>query len=359
MVTRVKRTYRRLVYLRDLFRREIRNRDRLDLPLLERAKMWWRGFLAESVALYGVSPADCHLYLSDYQYHLKTTFINYGPYNCVLNDKVLFYQVMKSISAPTPSVHGFVDRGRVAWLDPPPGIGPKAGLSDLLLLTRDIVLKPSRGGGGRGISFLSYDGGGLTVNGEEHDLDSVDKLLAPDMIICERVHQGSYADRIYSGSTNTMRIVTMWDPVRDEPFIAAAAHRFGRDCSAPVDNFGQGGFSAPVDLETGEFGAAVSRSVSSLREGRLKRHAHHPDTCQRIEGMAVPRWADVKAEILRVATSLPHLVYVGWDVVVLDDGLNIIEGNSYPNPDVLQVHKPLLADARVRDFYRHHGVLSG
>lgn len=312
--------------------------------------MWRRGFLSRSVVLYGLSAEDCHLYLSDYQYHLKTTFINYGPYNPLLNDKVLFYLMMKSVSASTPPVHGFIDRGRIAWLDPLRGGN---GLRQLLLQGREIVLKPAGGGGGCGISLLSYDDGGLKVNGEARDLDFLDELLTPGTVISERVRQGAYAEKIFGKATNTIRIVTMWDPVREEPFIADAAHRFGNHQSAPVDNFGQGGFSASVDVETGELG----RAVSFLYSGRLEWHSAHPDTGQQIRGTSIPNWTEVKKEILRVARALPHLVYVGWDVVVLDDGLSIIEGNSYPNPDVLQVHRPLLTDPRVRDFYRHHGVL--
>jgi hypothetical protein len=44
---------------------------------------------------------------------------------------------------------------------------------------------------------------------------------------------------------------------------------------------------------------------------------------------------------------------VGWDVMVTDDGFQVIEGNKFSDVQVLQVHRPLPDDRRVRDFYRH------
>jgi hypothetical protein len=45
--------------------------------------------------------------------------------------------------------------------------------------------------------------------------------------------------------------------------------------------------------------------------------------------------------------------------VVTEDGFRILEGNKYPDVHILQVHRPLLADDRIRAFYRRHGVIGG
>lgn len=49
--------------------------------------------------------------------------------------------------------------------------------------------------------------------------------------------------------------------------------------------------------------------------------------------------------------------YVGWDIIVTDDGYKIIEGNNYSDVNLLQIHRPLLADPRVRRFYLYHGII--
>jgi hypothetical protein len=86
-------------------------------------------------------------------------------------------------------------------------------------------------------------------------------------------------------------------------------------------------------------------------------HATHPDTGTPIEGAVVSGWPAVRDGIVALATRLPFLPYVGWDVVVTDEGYQVIEGNRRPDVNLLQVHRPLLADPRVRRFYERHGVL--
>lgn len=56
--------------------------------------------------------------------------------------------------------------------------------------------------------------------------------------------------------------------------------------------------------------------------------------------------------------ALPFLNYVGWDVVVTDDGFKVIEGNN--NTDIeIQMHRRLglLTQPRVQRFYEHHKVI--
>jgi hypothetical protein len=347
-----KRRYRKLRFLGDLLAKECTGTKKVDVPLKTRLQAWRHGFLSASASVYGLAENDWRDYLSDYSYYLKTPFINYGRYNAILNDKIYFYCMMRAIAAPTPSIFGFVVGRRLAWLDAPTENGAAPGLRALLEHERQIVLKPVNGGGGHGFFRAELADGRVLVNGEERDMSFVQNLLAPGTLVSEWVRQADYAAKINDSATNTIRILTMWDPQTDEPFVARAAHRFATRRSLPVDNFGKGGLSANMDLETGRLGPASSFPYT----GRVERHSMHPDTGAQIEDVTVPGWPTVRDAVLRVSERLPQLPLVGWDVVVTDGGLSIIEGNSYPNPDVLQIHRPLLDDPRVRRFYQHHGV---
>jgi hypothetical protein len=44
-------------------------------------------------------------------------------------------------------------------------------------------------------------------------------------------------------------------------------------------------------------------------------------------------------------------------VVVARDGPVLIEGNNHSDVNLIQAHRPLLANARVRAFYERHGIL--
>lgn len=174
----------------------------------------------------------------------------------------------------------------------------------------------------------------------------------PDVIVSEFVEQHAYARTIAPMATNTVRLLTMIDPDSGQPFIAAASHRFGTSSSAPADNFSSGGLAAAIDTETGRLGEVAVRSPEVLKRGRS-----HPETGERITDVRVPDWSAVREVVLEAALTVSHLPYIGWDIVVTEDGPRILEGNHYPNVRTLQIHGPLLTDDRVESFYEHHGVV--
>jgi len=53
----------------------------------------------------------------------------------------------------------------------------------------------------------------------------------------------------------------------------------------------------------------------------------------------------------------PLLLYVGWDLVIGDVDIMVIEGNHAPTLSS-QIHLPYFSDERVRRFFSHHGVLA-
>jgi len=347
-----KRRMSQVLRLRDLARREAHALRSVDLPLRQRVALWRRGFTSESVALYDLSDGRHPLYLNDLAHALYTPLIN-GVSNPTLNDKVVFFHTMRSLGAPTPSVFAFVGERRWAWFDDetePRGDGE--GLLALLRREGELVLKPADGGRGRGVHFVATDGARLLVDGEERDEAALRALLVPGTLVCERVHQSAWADAVFPGAVNAVRVITMWDDEAGEPFVALAAHRFGTARSAPVDNLSRGGLMAGVDVATGKLSVAMSTPYAS----RYARHPRHPDTGAQIEGSVVPGWAEARDGVLAVASRLAYVPYVGWDVVIGDAAFWILEGNNHSDP-TFQAFSPLLADPRARRFYAAHGVL--
>lgn len=169
------------------------------------------------------------------------------------------------------------------------------------------------------------------------------------------MEEAEYARAIYPASTNTVRVLTMVDPDTNDAFPATALHRFGTSRSRPIDNLHAGGLSAPVDLDTGELGPAVLFPVKGRRRRDIVET--HPDSGMPITGVSIPRWAAVLGQILSVATAVgDRLPYVGWDVVVTDDGSTIIEGNGRTGFGV-QVHGPVFDQPGILRFLAHHRVV--
>jgi hypothetical protein len=190
------------------------------------------------------------------------------------------------------------------------------------------------------------------INGVPSTERRLAELLTPGTLICERIHQGSYASGIFEDAINTLRVITMWDYAAKAPFVAAAEHRFGTRRSAPVDNTAKGGLSAGVDVRTGTLTQAME-----IADGGLQWSSRHAETNAQIEGLAVPGWDRMCDGLLDLAARLAHIPYIGWDVVIQDDGYSIIEGNTYPDTQTQALSGPFLADPRVRAFYEHHRVL--
>ena len=321
-----------------------------------RLALWRRGFLTESGAIYGYPDVDLRHYLSDAARYLRSPEIN-GRFGQVCDDKVLFHALLNGV-APLPRHFGLIIGGRFVPFAPDADAGDADGpVVSLARRHGAVVCKPRGGGGGFDVRIVRHcPDRGLTCNGKPAD----PRGLAPasfvrDTVVCAFVHQAAYARRIFAETANTIRVLTMIDVDTGRPFVATAVHRFGTAKSVPVDNANLGGLTAGVDLVTGRLRAAVAYAD----DGNLVRREAHPDSGAAIAGVEVTGLPAVRDDLLRAAAAVAFMPYVGWDVIVTDDGYSIVEGNSYTGVGLLQAHGPLLADPRVRRFYAHYGVVRG
>jgi len=284
-----------------------------------------RGVSYYSYALY---PQGGGEYLSEIA-RLDAFFINSPAVRDVLNDKYRF-SLELSDRFPVPPILGVLRGGQLELL---------AGPLEPWWERGDLIAKPLHGSRGAGVVRLK--------RGDPLPVSSTPLLLTPF------VQQAAYARRIAPFSGNTIRVLTL----RDEagPFIARAVHRFGTPQTAPTDNWSRGSLCAKVDLQTGELSKAAKHPRRT--GGALAWVSRHPDTDAPIEGTAVPRWSQMREELLRALEDLPEFLYVGWDVLVTEEGFWVLEGNMNTELNALQVHGPLLEDARVRAFYERHNII--
>lgn len=335
--------------LRDVAQREWNSPQRFRRPWL-----WRHGLLSERQNLYRLDQIDRSLYLSDFA-RLSASRLTSRHVRPVLGNKLVFHAVIaRRFDRYLPRLHALVLQGR---LQPPPMAGPGQPQPTSLVDFLDgpgVVLKPIAGGGGEGVHIVKRVDGALEHNGRPADVESVLRLqrALQSHLVSEYLQQHDYSHSVFSGSPNTLRLMALRNDGAP-PFLAAAVHRFGTPGSIPVDNASRSGLSSRIDLTSGLMGPAVWTAV----DGRRSSSAKHPATGRSIEGVTVPYWGEVKQLVLDLAAALPYLPYVGWDILVTERGPRIIEGNHFPGPGMLQVHQPLLADPRVRDFYRQRGIV--
>jgi hypothetical protein len=325
----------------------------IKVRLRDSLRMWRAGFLGESYVIYDLAHHDWRQYVSDYARFVRTGEIN-GRRSVVLDDKLCFAAMLHGFEQYAPQLHAAIAHHRIHFFGHSVPKSAEA-LLELCIAKGHVVLKPIVGGAGKGVFIIEADDSEIVINGEAVSRNDALPLLGrlEDYLVTEFVDQHEYSSAIFPSTTNTVRALTMWDDEQDKPFLAIAVHRFGRHSSGHVDNWTQGGLSAHIDLESGELGKGVSYPVS----GKLLFYEKHPDTEKQIEGVRIPHWEFVKSTVLEIASALSFVPYIGWDIIVTKEAIKIIEGNNRTDVNLLQVHRPLLADPRVARFYRNKGVL--
>jgi hypothetical protein len=348
------RRYWWLVRLSRMARREMRSPVRI--PLKSRISAWRHGFHGENVLVYGIGDRPFDDYVSDYQHIFRTTSIN-GQFNLLLYNKILFESLFRDRKL-TPRIFALIGRGKVTPIGDPNCLNHEA----ILRRVRDegvLLVKPVDGTFGSNILVIRHvpEQDRFLLNNEDRGKDEALQCLhgRSNDLVCEFASQHPYAAELFPDSSNTVRILTMWDPQENEPFIAMAVQRIGTHKTAPADNWTRGGLSCEIDLETGR----LNPGVTFPYESELQWHDVHPETGARITGNRIPNWTAVRDRFLAEIRRYPFLPYVGWDVLITNDGFQIIEGNAASDVNLLQVHRPLLEDARVCSFYEAHGILRG
>lgn len=314
--------------------------------------MWLHGFSIEKYKLYNFKVNKKDYYLSDLS-RLKAQFIN-APYQPILDNKIIFEQVF-SKHITVPKNYALIKNGKIYPLKKMFPVDNIAVLLEFCSKGNGLVIKPVIGGGGKSIVFLKVINEKLYLNNEIVNKTFLEKYISnlDNFIITEFIKQGKYSQSLCPCSTNTIRIIAMVDPNNQKPFIAAAVQRIGSSKSNGVDNFSKYGCSAYVNLNTGELSAAVSKTET----GKLIWYNKHPESNHQIKGIRVYMWEEIKQKILSVMDAIPYIKYVGWDIAITDNDIVFIEGNNHPNPMGIQIHKPILTNKKIRDFYRNYKIL--
>lgn len=185
-----------------------------------------------------------------------------------------------------------------------------------------VFVKPEGGECGIGACKIKNDG---TLNLQE----LYDKYKQAHVMLEEVIHQHKSLAELNVSSVNTIRVVTYRDD-HDEVFIMGCVLRIGRK-GGVADNFHYNGMCAAIDKEEGIV-------YSSAIDHAHNRYIVHPDSGTPIVGFKIPYWDRILQTVKNAALEMNDLRYIGWDVSVGSNGeIYIIEGNSEPDLDVLQI----------------------
>lgn len=330
--------------------------NHVSLSVFHTFRAFKNGFYTFNYRLYGLETyGDPKDFISDYIQVVRMPTIN-GEYEKVINNKLLFPDIMEKYDMPCPKIHAIIRKGILYRTN----TGERQSLKDFaksMIQDQKLVLKPIKGFHGNGIIIIQKNGTHFNVNRENLEFLSFSELISSldNYLISAYIIQCETSASFFPDTVNTVRLVTCLDGEHGKSFIAQAVHRIGTSRSYPVDNFkaGLGGLSAPVNLKTGRLGQAASVS----EKAEVTWHSHHPETGNQIKGTTVHNWNEIKYGILSFAEKLIFTPYIAWDVVPIENGYSVIEANAMPGTPVMQVHGPLLTSEKIRQFFKHHHII--
>ncbi len=188
---------------------------------------------------------------------------------------------------------------------------------------QEFIVKPDNGLCGIGVEL---------IDSSKYDLKALYKKLVDNKqnLLEERIVQDERMSKLYPCAINTLRVVTINKNGKvSVPFVCLRIGTGGRN----VDNFHAGGCFSPVDDD------GIIRKKAIDKENRV--YEIQPDTKVSIVGFEVPMFNEVIKQCKEMATVIPEVGYIGWDMAISEKGIDVVEGNQLPGYDVYQSYPHL------------------
>jgi hypothetical protein len=131
----------------------------------------------------------------------------------------------------------------------------------------------------------------------------------------EYIHQHPTLAAVCAETVNTTRVTTFFDGTTTH--VLSMAQKFGRGAASDQQTYG--GFYTMLD----EQGASRGPGYDSHD------HVHrvHPESGVSIVDFQLPMVAELYPFLDAVSRVVPQVRYVGWDIVIAEDGPVLVEGN--------------------------------
>lgn len=186
------------------------------------------------------------------------------------------------------------------------------------------------------------------------------------LLVSEWAIQHDYSKKVWHKSSNSLRFL-VYSPNNEPSKITACVHKWGTNNSGHMDNWNKGGLSTTVingvlfdtmeDFTTIDQRGGNGSSREPKYPGVPNRFSYHIESGAKIAGTHLPYWQECVEMVLNASEILrDDLPYIGWDVIITENGPKIIEGNPWPGIQLIQVHYPLFGDIRFKEFMLSHNV---
>lgn len=160
-----------------------------------------------------------------------------------------------------------------------------------------------------------------------HTIEELYDLKNEGILVEEIVKNHESISILNPTSLNTIRVVTVVDS-SNIPHIVSTTLRTGNK-GAVIDNAYGGGTFYHIDEKIGVIDAPGKDTLCNS-------YIIHPSCNIVMPGYKIPNFDEVKQYCLELALKLPGVRYVGWDIAITIDGIEVIEGNRFPSAALIQ-----------------------
>jgi hypothetical protein len=184
----------------------------------------------------------------------------------------------------------------------------------------EIVVKPSKAMGGKGISlFKRINGGFVDDDNNTLTLPYLNQIYNKNFLIQECFKQNDFMAQFNPTSVNTIRIATYRDVKSGEIVVLGCFLRIGGRGSF-VDNISSGGSSVPIDND-GKLGNYAC-------DNNRRKHKIYNGINFAEKEFIIPEFEKVKRFVCEVAKRMPHMSLFANDIAIDKNG----------NPKLIEVN---------------------
>ena len=325
-----------------------------------------RGFYPGRVDMYGLTADNYRTFMPDYQYFMLHPLNNHF---LKWLDKTTLKYVLNSngCESSMPEYYIYVENNKdyTYLMDAPTNIVRDENfIYNLLKEKKTLALKPNSGAsGGLGFIKLELRESKLYENNKQIDISRYNEIIQSlkNYIVTEYCYQHSELTEIWADSECTLRVIMAKKPKKNfydeaEWFCIVSYARFGTAVSGGASNRSAGGVSVGFDFQTGKYNDVCLRTKSFCPDGQWKLTSH-PDTGATWHGKALPNWEYVRNMIYRICQHISSLDYLGFDIIITNDGMKLCEINSHPAIDDEQIMCwPTLSKEDACNFFENKGI---
>ena len=272
--------------------------------------VWHQNFMAHS-GNFDAKYFPELLYVPEFEH-----FMNLWPeYGSVFSDKNVICMLADIAKIKMPNV--FLSVCKALPKDGSYNALKKEDAINLLGTAGRVFIKPTVDScSGRGCFIADFENGVDKLS--NRSADEIYNSLGSDFVVQDVVKCHASISEIYSGSVNTLRIITYrW---KDEILHMPVIMRIGRGGSY-VDNAHAGGMFIALDDDG-------TMHKTAMTEFNIQ-YTEHPDTGLVFENYKIDLLPDVIAAAKKMHTVMPQVGVVNWDFTIDEDGEPLlIEANS-------------------------------